>query len=839
MQSQAALAARPAAKDEKPEPNKSQSVSLTTAAVKVVSPKAAAPAATSSEKTGDPVATTTSVSSAPLSTTAPAKPASGVARNGAPALAATGAARAPTAIAGSDGGKGDPQKEEKTGEEHPAGKPKAKAAHPASGAWVRDFPAAQAKALAEKRDVLLLFDNTDRSDPSSRSTREMLLQKEFRQQLESQYELVLINLSERVVTKWSMAAQHGNAALAKQFRVRSLPTIIVTDAQGRTYGQVRGLQGDASALTAKLGELRTVRDRLERLISQAEHGTVSESLQAVREAIELLENQELIFYQQSLLEQWLAVVRRHDAANAHAVYERVFADWWLLRLTAIERPSAAWLRPLLDELDAWKREHIFQDADRAARLHLYAGSALLVVRDLDRAGKYLEAGLNYRPHDRKILNALKAMQMAAQGIMGSGTGFVVSADGYLLTNHHVVAGAQTLLVRLPDGKEPLPAKVVADAQKDDIALLKIDPPTGVHLRPLTVLSTEVGRGMPIGAFGYPLGGMVGVGLKLTTGIVSAPADQSPEGMILLDCRVNPGNSGGPLCDARGGVVGMITAKSYNSFSVDSYGMALPGSLLCDFLQKHLPGFPPRKSKTTVAAGQWDQVDRRVSPSVVLVLRGAPPVKWENSERSVGGSPRPNSAAGGGVVDLLKQIDLGRDVVQGEWTWEDGMLLTPPSGAQNRIQISLPLPPQYALRIVAERRSPGKGLNIGFVAGGSQAMVCVDGFRPCGTALECVDGESGSNNGTRIGGSRLPIGVPVEMLLRVRADSVEFDCAGKRVLRWSGAFDRLSLFERMWSVPDTKALVLGSQAQFLIRRYELVPVPPPAVTPSGAAKVPQH
>ena len=86
---------------------------------------------------------------------------------------------------------------------------------------------------------------------------------------------------------------------------------------------------------------------------------------------------------------------------------------------------------------------------------------------------------------------------------------------------------------------------------------------------------------------------------------------------------------------------------------------------------------------------------------------------------------------------------------------------------------------------------------------------------------------------------MPIGVPVEMLLRVRADSVEFDCAGKRVLRWSGAFDRLSLFERMWSVPDTKALVLGSQAQFLIRRYELVPVPPPAVTPSGAAKVPQH
>ena len=135
--------------------------------------------------------------------------------------------------------------------------------------------------------------------------------------------------------------------------------------------------------------------------------------------------------------------------------------------------------------------------------------------------------------------------------------------------------------------------------------MKIDLPPATRLRPLAIATTSLGRGTRIGAFGYPLGGEVGTGLKLTTGIVSAPADQTPEGMILLDCRVNPGNSGGPLCDTHGRVVGMVTAKSLNSLKVDSYGMALPGQMLCDFLREAPShGAAPWSSATAAISREW-------------------------------------------------------------------------------------------------------------------------------------------------------------------------------------------------------------------------------------------
>ena len=127
----------------------------------------------------------------------------------------------------------------------------------------------------------------------------------------------------------------------------------------------------------------------------------------------------------------------------------------------------------------------------------------------------------------------------------------------------------------------------------------------------------------MGAFGYPLASTVGSGLKLTIGVVSALPDSSENNMLLLDLRVNPGNSGGPLCDSKGNVIGMVTAKTRteSSESVDSYGMARPAADLIKFLDTHLP--KEAKRAEALPAGEplpWDQVDRRVNPSVHMILK---------------------------------------------------------------------------------------------------------------------------------------------------------------------------------------------------------------------------
>jgi len=137
-----------------------------------------------------------------------------------------------------------------------------------------------------------------------------------------------------------------------------------------------------------------------------------------------------------------------------------------------------------------------------------------------------------------------------------GSGFIVNADGYVVTNNHVVDGATEIKVTLADGRE-LAAKVLGRDPKTDLALLKIDA-TGL---PLIALgdSTQLQVGEPVMAIGNPFG----LEQTVTTGIVSATGRVIGEGpyddFIQTDASINPGNSGGPLINSKGQAVGINTA----------------------------------------------------------------------------------------------------------------------------------------------------------------------------------------------------------------------------------------------------------------------------------------
>jgi S1-C subfamily serine protease len=91
-------------------------------------------------------------------------------------------------------------------------------------------------------------------------------------------------------------------------------------------------------------------------------------------------------------------------------------------------------------------------------------------------------------------------------------------------------------------------------------------------------------------------------------------------MYLLDCTVNPGNSGGPLCDLHGLVVGVVSAKTLSSDGIGSYGMARPTNVIADFLKAHLPGFKPATGQGAAKHDDWSDIDPLISPSVVMILR---------------------------------------------------------------------------------------------------------------------------------------------------------------------------------------------------------------------------
>ena len=188
----------------------------------------------------------------------------------------------------------------------------------------------------------------------------------------------------------------------------------------------------------------------------------------------------------------------------------------------------------------------------------------------------------YREASPAVANILtKATEydffMDAVPVEGAGSGFVIDPKGYILTNYHVVAGAQTIEVILGD-KSRYPAKFIGADQRNDVALIKIDP-KGKQLVALPLGdSSKLQVGQKVLAIGDPFGFQS----TLTTGVVSALGRtvQTSEttfidAAIQTDASINRGNSGGPLIDTHGEVIGVNSAIYTPSGTAAGIGFAIP------------------------------------------------------------------------------------------------------------------------------------------------------------------------------------------------------------------------------------------------------------------------
>jgi putative serine protease PepD len=172
----------------------------------------------------------------------------------------------------------------------------------------------------------------------------------------------------------------------------------------------------------------------------------------------------------------------------------------------------------------------------------------------------------------------------------TGSGFVVSADGLVVTNHHVVEGATQVSVAIGADGQRRAAQLVADDPSHDLALLQVDT-GGTKLRTLPLGdSSKVGVGDPVYAIGSPFG----LDSTLTSGIVSAlnrdlqaPNGATITGAIQTDAAINPGNSGGPLLDDRGDVIGInsqiATGSQGGQGGNVGIGFAVPSDTVRQFL----------------------------------------------------------------------------------------------------------------------------------------------------------------------------------------------------------------------------------------------------------------
>ena len=170
----------------------------------------------------------------------------------------------------------------------------------------------------------------------------------------------------------------------------------------------------------------------------------------------------------------------------------------------------------------------------------------------------------------------------------SGSGFIISEDGYILSNHHVVEGATSVSVTTHSG-QTYSAKVMGSDSNNDLALLKIEA-TGLKYVSLGS-SDDLIVGDQVVAIGHPLGSETAT---LTVGYISAKdqsvaTDGSILNMLQTDAAINSGNSGGPLFNMKGEVIGITTAKysgtSSSGASIESIGFAIPMDDVLDKIQE--------------------------------------------------------------------------------------------------------------------------------------------------------------------------------------------------------------------------------------------------------------
>jgi len=229
-------------------------------------------------------------------------------------------------------------------------------------------------------------------------------------------------------------------------------------------------------------------------------------------------------------------------------------------------PALPAARPLVELSDAFS----------AVAEHVRPSVVFIKSQRKERVAQQMQVPRGFEP----FFNFPQQQRRQPQIERGSGSGFIVSEDGYILTNNHVVDGAEKVTVQLLD-RRSFPAKVVGTDPNTDVAVIKIE---ARGLEPAALGSSATTRiGEWVLAVGNPLG--ENLTFTVTSGIVSAKgrgrlqlpgaSDRSIQDFIQTDAAINPGNSGGPLVNVRGEVIGINSAIASETGYNVGYGFAIP------------------------------------------------------------------------------------------------------------------------------------------------------------------------------------------------------------------------------------------------------------------------
>ncbi len=219
-----------------------------------------------------------------------------------------------------------------------------------------------------------------------------------------------------------------------------------------------------------------------------------------------------------------------------------------------------------------------------------------------------------------------------RGIVGSGTGFFITSSGYIMTNRHVAAGGDQLIVRMSDGTQKVAEKIHLD-DKQDIAILRIksDKPTP-FIRLAGYDAPPIGTDVTV--LGFPLGAMLGQHVKITRGVVTSYETNQADCDVIVDAQVNPGNSGGPMIDKYGNVLALVAMKTFSDEAISSYGLGISTGRLRRYFEEQKALFAdlklePAEKGTAILSTEDIAGQHAKSTVMILIVSGDLPAELKD------------------------------------------------------------------------------------------------------------------------------------------------------------------------------------------------------------------
>lgn len=212
-----------------------------------------------------------------------------------------------------------------------------------------------------------------------------------------------------------------------------------------------------------------------------------------------------------------------------------------------------------------------------------AAPAVVSIHSTKSLPKDINNPINRDPFFRYFFGDMRNMQIPQEMQSGIGSGVIVTKDGYILTNNHVINEADEITVKMVDGRS-IKAKVIGSDPETDLAILKIDQAN------LPTIAMGNSEGLKVGDVVFAIGNPFGVGQTVTQGIVSATHRNDLgismfENFIQTDAAINPGNSGGALIDAHGNLIGINNAIYTRTGGYQGIGFAIPISMAKDVMSE--------------------------------------------------------------------------------------------------------------------------------------------------------------------------------------------------------------------------------------------------------------